>query len=130
VNRRHIKITYLLTAPEPARGLRVSVIHRLVLAFINLLTKSEYYIFTDSKDKRRIQNLQAQLIRDAVPSLCRILYHFWDRVNYLWKIINLSYPTSVWCPRWGCTRLTEDAAHSLNDVIFKLFLILAAVQAG
>jgi len=28
---------------------------------------------------------------------------------------------------WGRTRLTEDVAHSLNDAVFKLFLILPVV---
>jgi len=32
VNRRHIKITYLLTAPEPARGVGASVSEKLIRA--------------------------------------------------------------------------------------------------
>ena len=28
---------------------------------------------------------------------------------------------------WGRTRLTDDVAHSLNDAVFKLFLILTVV---
>jgi len=29
---------------------------------------------------------------------------------------------------WGRTRLTENVAHSLNDAVFKLFLLLPAVK--